>query len=154
MDNQMRNETILNLSVEFLQQIGQTPTEAFVEDGEDGQVLVTLSFENPATMIGFKGKTLAAFQLLLSLAVKNKLGEGMRILVDANGYRDAQKEKLVAQAGEAIKSVSESLAPYHLSPMSPYERRMVHEMVVAAGLVSESEGEGDLRHVVVKPASK
>ncbi len=146
----MRNETILNLAVEFLSKIDLVPQEAFVEDGEDNQVLVTLTLENPAVLIGFKGKTLAAFQLLLSLMVKNKLSEGMKVLVDVNGYRGVQKERLVKQTEEAILNVKENGNPYHLSPMSPYERRMVHEIVVAAGLVSESEGEDETRHVVVK----
>ncbi len=152
MENQTRNESILNLAVEFLNHIGQTPQEAFVEDGAEGEAIVTLSMENPAILIGFKGKTLAAFQLLLSLMVKNKVGEPVRVLVDVNGYRDQQKERIEKIASEAIEAVKGSGAPYHLSPMSPYERRMVHEKVVAAGLVSESEGEGELRHVVVKSA--
>jgi len=149
----MRNETILNLAVSFLEKIDIVPLEAFVEDGEDEQVLVTLNLENPALLIGFKGKTLASFQLLLALMVKSKLGEGMKILVDVNGYREAQRDRLTKQVEEAIASVKETSTPYHMSPMTPYERRMVHEMVSTAGLTTESEGEGDDRHVVIKSAS-
>lgn len=137
--------------MEFLQYLGVTPTEAFVEDAEEGQVLVTLNIENPAGLIGFKGKTLAAFQLLLALMIKNKLGEPLKVVVDINGYREAQKERLEKQIEEAIAKVTETGEDYHLSPMSPFERRMVHMLVEGhENMVTESEGEGELRHVVIK----
>lgn len=151
MDNQKRNEIILNQAVEFLQYLGVTPTEAFVEDAEEDQVLVTINVENPAGLIGFKGKSLAAFQLLLALMVKNKLGEPLKIVVDVNGYREAQKERLVKQMNEVVAKVIETGEDYHLSPMSPFERRMVHMLVEGQPEIkTESEGEGELRHVVVK----
>jgi spoIIIJ-associated protein len=122
-----------------------------VEDAEEGQVLVTIKVENPAGLIGFKGKSLAAFQLLLALMVKNKLSEPLKVVVDINDYREAQKERLTKQVDEAVAIVLENGEDYHLSPMSPYERRMVHMLVEKhEGIATESEGEGELRHVVIK----
>lgn len=128
-------------------------TEAYVEDmGEEGQVLISLVVENPGLVIGFKGRTLAALQMIVSLMVKNKVGVPMRVIVDVNGYRQTQKEKLEAETMVAIAKVEEEGKPYHFPAMSPFERRIVHTLANETGkVISESEGEGEIRHVVFKP---
>jgi spoIIIJ-associated protein len=83
--------------------------------------------------------------------VKNKLSEPLKVVVDINDYREAQKERLTKQVDEAVAIVLENGEDYHLSPMSPYERRKVHMLVEKhEGIATESEGEGELRHVVIK----
>lgn len=154
MENKERNEIILQLACELLENLGIVTKEAFVEDmGEDqGQVLVSINVENPGLVIGFKGKTIAALQTVLSLMAKNKLGVPVHLIVDVNGYRETQKNKLEKDIEAAIARVEELGQPYHFPPMTPFDRRIVHTMANATGkVISESEGEGESRHVVLKP---
>jgi len=72
MDNKKRNEIILNLTCELLSKINFEVDNAFVEDvvGEEGQVLVSVTVNKPGGLIGFRGRNMAALQLILSLMVK------------------------------------------------------------------------------------
>lgn len=127
---------------------------AFVEDleGEENQVLVGLTVANPAGLIGFRGRNLASIQLILSLMVKNKLGEWVRILLDVNNYRQEQKERLVQMAQGLAQKVLATGMPVIMTNMSSYERRLCHmALQEVEGVTSESEGEGEERHIVIKP---
>lgn len=155
MDNKERNEIILNLTCELLEKMNVTVEEAFVEDRgskEEEQVLVSLTVINPAGLIGFKGRNLASIQMVLSLMVKNKLDRWVRILLDVNNYRDEQKkrlEKIVETSAEKVRQTGEEV---DLAPMSSYERRICHmKAQEIGGIVTESEGEEEERHVVIKP---
>lgn len=127
--------------------------KAFVEDmeGEENQVLIGLTVSNPAGLIGFRGRNLAAIQLILSLAVKNKLGEWVRILLDVNNYRQEQKERLVAMVQGLAQKVLATGNPAVMTNMSSYERRVCHMAASnMEGISTESEGEGEERHIVIK----
>jgi len=161
MENKERNETILKITCEMLEKMNFEVDNAFVEDvvgeTEEGfeensnQVLVGLTVANPAGLIGFKGRNLASIQLILSLMVKNKLGEWVRILLDVNNYRQEQKERLEGMVEGLAKKVLATGEPVVMANMSSYERRMCH-MVAANidGIATESEGEGEERHIVIK----
>ena len=73
--------------------------------------------------------------------------------LDVAGYRDTRRQQLLQVAGEAVERVRSADERVSLDPMNPFERKIVHDAVAAAGLVSESEGEEPRRHVVVLPAS-
>ncbi len=156
MDNQKRNEQVLNIAVEMLASLNLVPTGAFVEDGEEeGQVIVSVEVEQPAILIGFKGRTLAALQLFISLAVRNRMGEALRVLVDVNNYRDGQKTRLEQNVKDLVEKVMATNMPAYMQPMSAYERRLCHTFVGNyEGVFSESEGEGENRHLVIKPGVK
>ena len=127
---------------------------AFVEDmeGEENQVLVSLTVTNPAGLIGFRGRNLASIQLVLSLIVKNKLGEWVRILLDVNNYRQEQKDRLVQMAQGLAQKVLATGEQVIMANMSSYERRLCHmALQEIEGIESESEGEGEERHIVIKP---
>jgi hypothetical protein len=83
MENKKRNEIVLNLACELLQTINYEVDNAFVEDveGEEDQVLVGITVANPAGLIGFRGRNLAAVQLVLSLMVRNQVGENIKVLL-------------------------------------------------------------------------
>lgn len=153
MNNKERNEKILQLTCEMLEKMNFEVDKAFVEDieGEDNQVLIELTVANPAGLIGFRGRNLASIQLILSLAVKNSLGEWMRILLDVNNYRQEQKERLISMAQGLAQKVLTTGSPAVMTNMSSYERRICH-MAIAdmEGISSESEGEGEERHIVIK----
>ena len=102
-------------------------------------------------LVGRDGEVLEALQELTRLAVYRETGERSRLMLDISGYRARRREELVALAEQTIAEVKESGEPASLTPMSPFERKIVHDAVAAAGLTSESEGVEPRRHVVVLP---
>ena len=155
MENKERNETILQITCEMLEKMNFEVDNAFVEDveGEEEQVLVGLTVANPAGLIGFRGRNLASIQLILSLIVKNKLGKWIRILLDVNNYRQEQKERLVEMATNLANKVLATGQPVVMANMSSYERRLCHMALVdIEGITSDSEGEGEERHIVIRLA--
>ena len=104
-------------------------------------------------LVGRDGDVLEALQELTRLAVYRETGERSRLMLDIDGYRAARRKELVQIAEDAIEQVKESGESVSLDPMSPFERKVVHDTVADAGLVSESEGEDARRHVVILPAS-
>ena len=156
MNNKKRNEKILQITCELLEKMNFEVEKAFVEDmdGEENQVLVGVTVKNPAGLIGFRGRNLAATQFVLSLIIRSQIGEGIRALLDVNNYRSEQKVRLESMVKNLADKVLNSGSPVSLANMSSYERRICH-MVLAEieGVISESEGEGEERHVVIKPKS-
>lgn len=112
-------------------------------------VLVPEGDEDIEGLIGDNGKTLEALQELTRLAVLSSTGQRSRLILDIAGHRVQRADALREQAREAIAKVEESGDTEHMRPMSPYERKIVHDVVAEAGLHSESEGEGPRRHVVI-----
>ena len=98
------------------------------------------------------GEVLDALQELTRLAVMTETGERSRLMLDIAGYREQRRKELMALAANAVGEAKESHEPVPLAPMNPFERKVVHDAVAAAGLTSESEGEEPDRHVVVMPA--
>lgn len=72
-------------------------------------------------------------------------------MLDISGFRARRREELVELAERTIAEVKESGEQVSLDPMSPFERKVVHDAVAAAGLTSESEGVEPRRYVVVLP---
>ncbi len=100
-------------------------------------------------LVGSKGEVLDALQELTRLAVLAATGERTRLVLDINGHRAARNDELKRLAEEAVAKVKDTGEDVHLEPMSAYERKIVHDFVAEAGLISESEGEAKRRHVVV-----
>jgi len=119
--------------------------DTYVESGRAHVSIVTDS----QTLVGKDGKVLEALQELSRLAVLTEVGHRSRLMIDIGGYRESRRKDLVVLATEAIQSVKETGEPAHLAPMNPFERKIVHDAVAAAGLVSESEGVEPKRHVVI-----
>src|SRR4051794_5921688 len=104
-------------------------------------------------LVGPDGSVLDALQELTRLAVMTETGNRSRLMLDVAGYRDRRRQQLLQVAGDAVERVRSAGDRVSLEPMNPFERKIVHDAVAAAGLVSESEGEEPRRHVVVLPAS-
>lgn len=100
-------------------------------------------------LVGAEGEVLDALQELARLAVLTATGNRTRLVLDINGHRAKRNEELKELADSAIAEAKEQGEEVHLEPMSAFERKIVHDFVADAGLVSESEGEGKRRHVVV-----
>ncbi|MCD9143779.1 MULTISPECIES: Jag family protein [Streptomyces] len=103
-------------------------------------------------LVGRDGEVLEALQELTRLAVNRETGDRSRLMLDIAGFRARKREELAqvgAKAAEEAKSTGQAV---RLDPMTPFERKVVHDAVAAAGLSSESEGEEPQRRVVVLPA--
>jgi spoIIIJ-associated protein len=96
--------------------------------------------------------TVEAIQELTRLAVQAKTGQMSRLILDISGSRAAKTEQLKQMVERMISKLEETDKEQHLKPMSSYDRKQVHDMVSEAGFVSESEGQGKDRHIVIRKA--
>jgi spoIIIJ-associated protein len=103
-------------------------------------------------LVGPRGEVLEALQELTRLAVHRQTGARSRIMLDVGGYRARRRQELAELGRNAAEQVSKTGVPQRLQPMTPFERKVIHDAVAAAGLRSESEGEEPERRVVVLPA--
>ncbi|ABS05968.1 protein jag [Kineococcus radiotolerans] len=127
-------------------------------DIENGRASVAIVADEPGTpalsrLVGPDGEVLEALQELTRLAVQAQTGDRTRLMLDVAGHRLTKRGALVRLAGEVVARVRTSGAAERLDPMPAFERKVVHDAVAAAGLLSESEGEEPHRRVVVLPAA-
>lgn len=121
-------------------------------DVEGDRATVSIVGAKLPQLIGPDGEVLEALQELTRLAVYRETGERSRLMLDISGHRAARRSELERMASEVVAEVKESGQSQSLEPMTPYERKIVHDVVAAAGLHSESEGVEPARRVVVLPA--
>ena len=121
-------------------------------DVDGDRAAVSIVGADLAQLVGARGEVLDALQELTRLAVYRETGERSRLMLDISGYRAEKRTELVKVAEDAVARVKETGEPASLDPMSPFERKVVHDAVAAAGLTSESEGVEPRRYVVVLPA--
>ncbi len=121
-------------------------------DVEGDRASVAIVGGNLSTLIGPDGATLEALQELTRLAVAQDTGVRSRLMLDVGGFRAKRRSDLTALAGETAQRVAQSRQPERMSPMNPFERKVVHDVIAGVGGVhSESEGEEPNRRVVVLP---
>ncbi len=132
-------------------------------DVEDGRAAVSVVADGDDTeapsadsslsrLVGPRGEVLESLQELARLAVQTRTGERSRLVLDVAGYRGERRAQLQESAGRAVEAVRSSGESVRLDPMNPFERKVVHDVVAEAGLVSDSEGVEPARRVVVHPA--
>jgi spoIIIJ-associated protein len=122
-------------------------------EGTRATVSVVADPEDPTSLdplVGDDGEVLDALQELTRLAVAQATGERSRLMLDVAGHRARRREQLTQVARDAVARVRASGEDERLDPMTPFERKVVHDAVAAEGLVSESEGEEPHRRVVVR----
>jgi spoIIIJ-associated protein len=106
--------------------------------------------ENLGLLIGRRGETLAALQLLVSLIVSHRTKHRMRIIVDAENYRERREENLRSLALRVAQQVRNYRRSIVLEAMPPHERRIVHiALADSKDISTESIGEGEARRVVI-----
>lgn len=101
-------------------------------------------------LVGRDGSVLDALQELTRLAVHRETGERSRLMLDVAGFRAGRRAELEQVARAAVEKVQADGEAVSLEPMTAFERKVVHDVVAEAGLVSESEGSDRDRHVVVR----
>ena len=105
------------------------------------------------TLVGADGAVLDAIQELTRLAVQQELGDRSRLMLDIAGWRAAKRESLTEAARVVAKRVLESADSEEMDPMSPFERKIVHDAIAEIdGVDSDSTGVEPHRRVVVLPA--
>ena len=115
-------------------------------------VLLTLASEQQSILIGHHGENLQALQTILRAMVYRLTGEWQPILVDVGGYRAERTQKLQEMATRQAEKARFLHDEASLPPMSNADRREVHLIVAGIeGVESESVGEGNERHVVIRP---
>jgi spoIIIJ-associated protein len=121
-------------------------------DVEGGRAAVAIVGSGLDVLVGDDGETLDALQDLTRLAVQQQSGARSRLMLDVAGHRARRRVKLTEIGTAAANRVIDSGKAERLSPMSPFERKVVHDAVAAvSGVHSESEGEEPQRRVVVLP---
>ncbi|GAA2999952.1 spoIIIJ-associated protein [Streptomyces sp. KhCrAH-43] len=114
--------------------------------------IISESARDLQKLVGRDGEVLEALQELTRLAVHRETGDRSRLMLDIAGFRAKKRTELAELGAEAADKVKSTGEPVKLDPMTPFERKVVHDAVAAAGLRSESEGEEPQRFVVVLPA--
>ena len=120
-------------------------------DVEGDRAMVSIVGSDITELVGRNGEVLDALQELTRLAVLRETGERSRLMLDVAGHRARLREELTVQGTKASDEARASGEPVRLRPMTPFERKIVHDAVAAAGLTSESEGVEPGRYVVVLP---
>ncbi|MFB9315407.1 protein jag [Nocardioides plantarum] len=121
-------------------------------DVEGDRAAVSIVGADLQQLVGRNGEVLEALQELTRLAVYRETGDRSRLMLDISGFRAERRTKLVELANETVARARETGEPQSLDPMTPFERKVVHDAVAEAGLISESEGVEPRRRVVVLPA--
>ncbi len=120
-------------------------------DVEGDRAVVSVVGATLNELVGRRGEVLEALQELTRLAVHQQTGTRTRMMLDVGGYRQRRRAELAEAGQDAAEEVRRTGQPKKLWPMNPFERKIVHDAVAAAGLRSESEGEEPDRRVVVLP---
>ncbi|HYK71452.1 MAG TPA: R3H domain-containing nucleic acid-binding protein [Streptosporangiaceae bacterium] len=120
-------------------------------DVEGDRAVVSVVGATLSELVGRRGEVLEALQELTRLAVHQQTGHRTRMMLDVGGYRQRRRAELAEAGQDAAEEVRRTGQAKKLWPMNPFERKIVHDAVAAAGLRSESEGEEPERRVVVLP---
>lgn len=147
-------EDVIKLAAEeLLSKIGVEGSTEVRRDEENDAYIVQIETEQAGILIGHRGETLSAFQLILKQVIFSEITDegGFNLVVNVGDWRDKREETLKGIALGAVSKVRNTGIPQHIFELSPSERRFVHLLLEQEeGIVTESEGEGRDRHLVVK----
>lgn len=121
-------------------------------EGDGGELILDITGDDLAILIGRHGRTLDALQFVVSAITVRSMGFRYPVIVDVEGYKSRQREKLESIARSTANKAASQHRSVKMRPMTPYERRIVHIALRDDDRVdTASEGEGSARHVVVVP---
>ena len=124
-------------------------------EGDEGELILDITGDDLAVLIGRHGKTLDALQFIISAITVRSIGFRFPVIIDVEGYKNRQRQKLESLARSSAKRAAFQQRSVKLRPMTPYERRIIHIALRDDPRVeTASEGEGSARHVVVVPIKK
>ena len=121
-------------------------------EGDEGEIILDITGDDLAVLIGRHGRTLDALQVLVSTITNRKLDTRYPLVVDVSGYRHRRRMKLEEIARGAAERAVRQRRAVQLRPMSSFERRVIHVVLRDDRRVqTESEGAEPRRMVVVPP---
>ena len=139
-------DLLANLAIEIQQ--------LTISTDEDGVFHINLEIKDEDTgiLIGYHGDTISALQLIISLMLYKQTGTWNRLLVEIGDYRQKRQqslEKMAQTTAQRVKFSGEAIALFNLNP---FERRIIHTFLTDhPSVVTQSEGEGRNRHLIIKP---
>lgn len=149
-------DRIADTTIEAIQDIlkyfnvGEVTIEEY--EGDEGELILDITGDDLAVLIGRHGRTLDSLQFLISSITSRIVGHRYPIVVDVEGYKARQRQKIEDIALNAADKAVDQDRSIKLRPMTPYERRIVHIALRGDDRVETvSEGEGRARRVVVSP---
>ena len=146
------NKLIQEEAQNLLELLGVKGSVEVAQDTENELFNVQVETDQAAILIGHRGETLGAFQLILRQIVYTAIQTGIQIVVNIGDWRAKREGTLRALANNAASRAKATGELQHLYDLSPSERRFVHvELSEDPEILTESEGEGRDRHLVVKP---
>ena len=121
-------------------------------EGDEGELILDITGDDLAVLIGRHGRTLDALQFVVSAITVRAMGFRYPVIVDVEGYKGRQRDKIESIARSTANKAANQHRSVKMRPMTPYERRIVHVALRDDDRVdTASEGEGSARHVVVVP---
>ncbi len=118
---------------------------------DEGDVCIELEGDNLGIIIGKRGDTLDSLQYLTSLVVNRESDKYLKVIIDAENYREKRREALVALAERLAAKVERTGKRHTLEPMNPYERRIIHSCLQGyENITTRSVGEDPYRKVVIE----
>jgi len=146
-------KVVKKIAEELIKKISPDAEISVLPPKEDGLVVVDVKTIDAQTLIGANAETLLAVQHLVRVIARKNLGDSLRVELDVNNYRKKRKEYLKELALNTANEVALVKREVALSPMTAYERRIIHvELSERLDVATESRGAGASRKVVVKPA--
>lgn len=131
-------------------EIGEVVIDEY--EGDEGELILDITGDDLAVLIGRHGRTLESLQFLISSITSRKVGFRYPIVIDVEGYKSRQRQKIESIALNAAQKAVSQKRSIKLRPMTPYERRIVHITLRSDQHVETmSEGEGRARRVVIIP---
>ena len=128
--------------------VGQVTIDEY--EGDEGELILDITGDDLAVLIGRHGRTLDALQVMFSLLVSRKLGFRYPVVVDVEGYKSRRQDKVASMAQSASERAIRTHKSVSLPPMNAYERRLVHIALRGNDAVdTHSEGSDPDRHVVI-----
>ncbi|MBI4054801.1 MAG: Jag N-terminal domain-containing protein [Elusimicrobia bacterium] len=113
---------------------------------------VEVETDQGGLLIGREGRTLEAFQLLVTLIATRKVGQPVAVQIDTQGYWKRHEDRILAQVSRTVQEVERSGVAHSLEPMGAYFRRLVHKALAGhPSIETQSEGDGPWRKVVLVP---
>lgn len=148
--------------MEPVDQVKETTEDLLARLGITGSVVVDvdetaayrvhIETEETGLLIGFHGRTLESFQIILGMLVSKKLAAWVKVYVNVGDYREKREEALMLMAQHAAERALAAGRPIELAHLSPSERRVIHLTLAGDERVeTESVGEGASRTLLVKP---
>lgn len=145
---------LINYIKEYLKElINNLGIEANFESiYRDGTIFIKIHSNQNAILIGKGGNTIKSLEVILKQYLLSTLNIRPYVSIDIENYKEKNESRLIRTAKKLAKEVSSTKMEVHLEPMSPYNRRLIHNALTNfKGVKTESEGEGLSRHIVIKP---